>query len=228
MQKVSPDSYAALALPDQWLEDVMQEYEARWICEQTADCRNVIDLGWGSGIVARALRDAGRAVLVVEGSEQNCRAARAAHIACVQELFEEFEPDGRYDCTIASFVLEHVADPIALLKRAHGWTERLVVVVGNAASWHRRLAVQMGLQPTLETLSARDHAVGHYLVYDHRGIQAALGASGWRELRSVGLMLKPLPNAMMAHFDERLIRAMCEVKVPLSQAANIGICCERL
>ena len=48
-------------------------------------------------------------------------------------MFEDYTPPERFDCVIASFILEHVADPVALLKRIHGWTYRLIVVVGNAA-----------------------------------------------------------------------------------------------
>ena len=226
-QKLSPDGYAALALPDQFIEDVMQETEARWLVEQTAAYPRILDLGWGSGIVAKALHAAGRDVLVVEGSEANCKAARAAGIPVVKALFEDYTPAPDFDCVIASFVLEHVADPVALLKRCAEWAPRLIVVIGNANSYHRRLAVAMGLQPRTDTLSARDHAVGHYCVYDRHTIAEQLAEAGWRWMHHRGIMLKPLPNAMMTHFDERLIRAMCDIEIAPQDAANIGIVCER-
>ena len=227
-QKLSPDGYAALALPDQFIEDVMQETEARWLIEQTVDCPRILDLGWGSGIVAKALHAAGRSVLVVEGSKANCAAAQAAGIPVVRALFENYTPAPDFDCVIASFVLEHVADPIALLKRCAEWAPRLIVVIGNAESWHRRLAVAMGLQPRLDTLSARDEAVGHYAVFDRRSMAGLLTDSGWRIMNMRGLMLKTLPNSMMVNFDERLIRAMCEIDVRPEDAANICFVCERV
>ena len=227
MQKLSPDGYAALALPDQFIEDVMQETEARWLIAQTVDCRRILDLGWGSGIVAKALHAAGRDVCVVEGSAANCKLAREAGIPVVHSLFEKFDSYRDFDCVIASFILEHVADPVALLKRCREWAPRLIVVVGNANSYHRRLAVAMGLQPRTDTLSARDEAVGHYCVFDRYSIGGLLSDAGWRWMHHRGIMLKPLPNAMMTHFDERLIRAMCEADVEPKDAANIAITAER-
>ncbi len=228
MQKLSPDAYAALRLPDQHIEDIMQETESRWLVEQTADCPRIVDLGYGSGIVCKALAAAGRDVLVVEGSEQNCIAANNTGIATWHGMFEEFAPKQPFDCVIASFVLEHVADPVALLKRARDWAPRLIAVVGNAESWHRRLAVLMGLQPELSTLSPRDHAVGHYRVYDAKTIMSDLTAAGWVSEAWKGFQLKVLPNAMMTHFDERLIRAMCEIEIHPWEAANIGIPARRV
>lgn len=232
MQKLHPDKYAdaALTLPDTWIEDTMQHVaEVPWLLAQLADCADVIELGWGSGIVARALGAAGKHVRMVDGAKAACAEAQAcAGVYPVRALFEDYEPPIPVDCVIASFVLEHVADPVALLKRARSWAPRLIAVIGNAESWHRRLAVQMQLQPRLDTLSPRDHAVGHYCVYDRHSIAAQLGDAGWRIKTMHGMQFKPLPNAMMQHFDERLLRAMCEVAVRPEDAANIGIVCERV
>ncbi len=227
-QILHPDDYAKLELDDQFIENLMQETEARWLIEQTEGFENVIDLGWGSGIVAKALKAAGRSVVVIEGAEASVDEARRCGIAAVHSLFEDFDPDGAHDCAVASFVLEHIEDPVALLKRMTQWVPRLLVVVGNAQSWHRRLAVKMGIQPELNTLSPRDNAVGHYRVYDFDGIAQDLGQAGWRIKSTRGLMFKPLPNSMMMHFDERLIRAMCEVEIATMDAANMGIVCERV
>lgn len=229
MQKLSPDGYAALALPDQFIEDAMQTVEARWLIEQTRDAPRILDLGWGSGIVAAALAGAGREVTLVEGSASSImEAMKFPGIKPVHSMFENFAPEEPFDCVIASFVLEHVADPLALLKRARAWAPRLIAVIGNAESWHRRLAVAMGLQPELGTLSARDHAVGHYKVYTVDELCGELIEAGWLPLTERGFMFKPLPNAMMQHFDERLLRAMCEIEIEPREAANVGVVCERL
>lgn len=228
MQKLSPDGYAALALPDQWIEDVMQEQEARWLVDQTTYSPRVLDLGFGSGIVAKALQAAGRDVCVVEGAGHSCNEMAMTGIPFVKSLFENYTPHRDFDCVIASFVLEHVADPVELLRRCAQWAPKLLAVVGNAASWHRRLAVKMGMQPLLHTLSPRDHAVGHYRVYDMQTITRDLSLAGWKIVGVKGFMFKPLPNAMMTHFDERLLRAMCEIHIEPRDAANIGFVCERL
>lgn len=228
-QKLAPDAYASLNLPDQWIEDEMQQVEARWLVEQTRRFPRLLDLGWGSGIVAKALAADGREMQLVDGAIVSVQEAnKVPGIYAVHAMFEEFNPLAKFDCVIASFVLEHVVSPVALLKRATAWAPRLIAVVGNSESWHRKLAVRMGLQPAMDTLSARDHAVGHYRVYSFDSIERDLNEAGWKILYARGLMFKPLPNSMMTHFDSRLIRAMCEMPVEPSEAANIGIVCERV
>lgn len=232
MQKIEPKDYAAaaLSLPDVWIEDVLQKHaEVPWLIGATKDCHTVLELGWGSGIVARALKDAGRVVRVVDGAEQFCNDAQAAGIEATHAMFEDFSMLGQEsDCTVASFILEHVADPMTLLKRARAWAPRLIVVVANAESWHRRLAVKMGLQPQLGTLSPRDHAVGHYRVYTPREIEVDLGIAGWAIRERKGLVFKPLPNAITQTLDWKLVQAMAEIEVDYADAGVLGLVCERL
>ena len=221
MQKLPPSEYAKLDLADQWIEDEMQKVETAWIVNAIPHAKKVLELGHGSGIVATALRDAGKEVTIVEGAAEYI--GKIDGVQYVHSMFEDFEPIGGYDCVIASFVLEHVADPVALLKRATRWAPILIAVVGNAESWHRRLAVEMGIQPALESLSARDHAVGHYRVYDRKTIHVDLSDGGWDVKYTTGIMFKPLPNSMLVGLDKNLIRAMCEISVSPMQAANIAI-----
>lgn len=226
MQPVAPDEYAALNLPDQFIEDWMQEKEAQWIVEQTKDYWNILELGYGSGIVTKALRDAGKKVTVIEGSSEFCRRAREAGAYTVHGLFETaITPRVRYDCVIASFILEHVESPVAILRRCREWSDRLIVVIGNANSYHRRLAVQMGLQPELNTLSARDRAVGHLRVYDLSDLDDHLYEAGWERNWCEGFMLKPLPNSMLVNLPPEVVRAMCSIHVRPDDAANIGMVC---
>ena len=208
-------------LPDKHIEDEMQQFEAAWILGELEPGSRVLDLGYGSGIIARALVAAGHRVTVVDGAPFEVEGA-----TCVVSMFENFEPDTKYDAVIASFILEHVDDPVALLKRARQWTEKLIVVCGNAASIHRRLAVKMGLQPSLFTLSARDIAVGHHRVYDIVELMSELGDAGWTVRKTKGLFMKPLPNSMMTGYSVALLRAMNEIELPVEFMANVGMVCE--
>ena len=202
----------------------MQATEASWILEQTAQYDKVLELGWGSGIVARALKDAERHVLVVEGSRESCHVAYHHHgVTAIQSMFEDFEAETKYDCVIASFILEHIADPVGLLKRIRGWTDKLIVVVGNANSYHRQIAVRMGLQPHLDSLSARDVTVGHVRVYDAKTIERDLHEAGWIVTGMRGLGFKPLPNAMLARLRPDIAKTMMQMECASEVAANLFI-----
>jgi hypothetical protein len=209
-------------LPDQHLEDLVQEYEAAWIVQKLAHVNTVLELGYGSGIIANALVKAGKDVTVVDGAPFNVAGA-----TCIESMFEDFTPIHRYGAVIASFVLEHVEDPQLLLRRCRQWAGMLIAVVGNANSIHRQLAVKMGLQANLNDLSARDHAVGHHRVYTLEFLHHHLVSSGWnpRALETKPLFFKPLPNSMMTGFSIPLLRAMNEIadELPIDLAANIGV-----
>lgn len=225
-QLLAPDDYARLNLQDMWLENLMQEVECKWLVEQTKDCNRVLDMGYGEGLTCTALAEAGRQVTMVDGSVEFCaEASLIPGVQAVHSMFEDYTPVGRFDCVIASFVLEHIPEPRKLLERARQWSNRLIVVVGNAKSYHRQLALKMGLQPRLDSLSQRDIAVGHYFVYSRQHIYNDLLATGWIPQIERGIMFKPLPNSILQTLDPRVIRAMCELDVPPDVAANVGIVC---
>ena len=141
-------------------------------------------------------------------------------------LFEDFESERDYDTVVASHVLEHVPDPVALLKKLRKWSKRLIVLVPNAQSWHRKLAKQMGLIKSLHELSPRDIIEGHVRVYDKQTLDIDLSLAGWEAKKWRGFFLKTLPNSMMLGHSPELIRAMNEIYVRPCDAANIGVICE--
>src|SRR6201999_2092727 len=99
----------------------------------------------------------------------------------VNSLFETFRPEGTFDAIIMEHVLEHVEDPVAILRLATPWLAPdgvIVVGVPNADSFHRLAAVKMGLLADVHELNARDHEVGHRRVYDWDGLRADIAAAG--------------------------------------------------
>jgi hypothetical protein len=218
---ITPEEYKNLKLPDQWIEDLMQEYETKWIMDKLDKCNTVLELGYGSGIIANALVKDGKSVTVVDGAPCHVNGAQ-----CIVSMFEDYAPPMRYGCVIASFVLEHVENPLGLLRKMQNWGNRLIVVGGNAGSIHRRLAVQMGIQDRLDSLSARDEAVGHYRVYDIPTLRGQIEEAGWKIRDEKGFFIKPLPNSMMTGFSVPLLRAMNEIELPLEYMANVGFYCE--
>ena len=223
MALITPEQYASLSLKDQFLEDWAQTKEIEWLLETTTEGESVIEMGWGSGLIAQALFDAGRAIVVVEGSAYFCDTATNFGIPNRHSMFEDYMPEGRYDCVIASFILEHIADPVGLLKRIRGWTDKLIVVVGNANSYHRQIAVKMGLQPHLDSLSERDKTVGHVRVYSKDTIYGDLLAAGWVPCQRRGLGFKPLPNSMLAQLPPDVAKTMMQMEVQPDIAANMFI-----
>ena len=111
---------------------------------------------------------------IVDGSGYLLRHAEAtygAKVACYESLFENFTPpDGkRFQTVIATHVLEHVYEPVQVLRHCHEWLApggRMIVIVPNATSIHRRLGVKMGTLQTVYDFTERDVQLGHQRVYD--------------------------------------------------------------
>ncbi len=113
----------------------------------------VLDVGSGAGANAREIRRlAPEATLV--GIEPDARAAALARSAC-DDVFEgtleawlELAEDRRFDLVVLSCVIEHVADPLRLLRRLaeHPGTRAAawLVSVPNYAVWYNRLRTLAG------------------------------------------------------------------------------------
>jgi 2-polyprenyl-3-methyl-5-hydroxy-6-metoxy-1,4-benzoquinol methylase len=230
LERIAQDYHASAAVPDIHIENLCQEYFIGWLLEQVPRGARVLELGYGDGLVTAALAGADCRLTVVEGAKALVERSRARHpqVATVHSLFEEFEPPSAFDLVVASHVLEHVDDPRAVLRRMAGWlagSGKIVVVVPNRNSLHRQLAVIMGLQPQLDTLSKRDLMVGHQRVYSLEGLLHDMAETGLRCDEVRGFFLKVLPNSMMLDYTEELLRALNAISasLPAELMANIAV-----
>jgi 2-polyprenyl-3-methyl-5-hydroxy-6-metoxy-1,4-benzoquinol methylase len=235
LDRIAAEYHTSTDVPDKHIEDLCQRYCGEWILQALGPAQRVLELGYGEGIITRMVLETGRQLTVIEGAKllhealvvQFGSAATAVHA-----LFEEFTPHTRFDAVIASHVLEHVDDPVALLRRMRTWLTpggRLIVVVPNKESLHRRLAVLMKLQPKLDSLGARDKLVGHQRVYSHETLATDLKAGGFEVAEATGFFLKPVANSMMLDYSPELLAAMNEIgsQLPKELLANIGVVATR-
>lgn len=231
LDEIARDYHANPEVPDKHIEDLSQHYAGAWILQALGPARRVLEMGYGEGIITRMLAEDGRQLSVVEGSAALHARIRARHgerVEAVHALFEDYTPAMPFDAVVASHILEHVEDPVALLKRVRSWLAhdgRLIIIVPNSQSLHRRLAVIMGLQPELDSLSGRDQLVGHRRVYSLAMLQEHLLAAGFEAVETRGFFLKPLANSMMLDYSPQLLAAMNEVstQMPAELLANIGV-----
>ena len=71
----------------------------------------------------------------------------------------EYETEQRFDSIFIVHVLEHLIDPVTVLKRAGELLApggRLFLIVPNGAAASRQIAVKMQILPTLASLSEAD------------------------------------------------------------------------
>ena len=230
LDRYARDYYLSDAIEDIDIEERAQRLSAPRVAAAVGDARRVVDMGYGTGEMARELLGRGLDAEVVEGSPLLAARARAAHPDLVvhEAMFEDFAPGPLYDAVLALHVMEHVDRPRDLMAHVRGWLRpggSVVVVVPNRESLHRRLAVRMGIQERLDDLSPRDHLVGHLRVYGLDTLAADLEGAGFRVQERFGFTLKCVPNSMMLDWPPDLMDALTAIspELPPELTANIGI-----
>lgn len=172
-----------------------------------------LELGPAEGIMTEILSQNFLSLTLVDGSEQFCERLRVRFpdAEVVHSLFEDFNTDRQFDAIVLGHVLEHVAEPQALLAAARDWLSEegaLYAAVPNARSLHRQAAVLMGLLGNERELNATDEHHGHRRVYDPESFRHDVTAAGLEVKVFGGYWLKPLSNAQIDEtFTPEMIRA---------------------
>lgn len=184
-----------------------------------------LELGPAGGAMTRRLAERFDTLTVVDASAAYVRAAtRVPGVEGHVALFEEFESPIRFDTVVMAHVLEHVFDPVAILARSRSWLApggRVIVVVPNADSLHRRLGVKLGLLSRVDELNDQDRSVGHRRVYRRELLDAHTAAAGFETAAKGGVFLKLLSNQQMEGFgDEALVDAMFALGADLPQLCS--------
>lgn len=175
--------------------------------------RRVIELGYTDRGWTDALRAKGVDLTVIEGSGVAVVYAKKKYADTLDikhMLFEEYVPDKPVDTVVMSCILEHVLDPVSLLKKIKEWLSpdgRLVIIVPNKYSLHRRIGHSLKMIKTYEELSPNDIEVGHQRHYDVDLMLDHLVSAGFAGRFEKGIFLKPLSSDKMMNWDRELLWA---------------------
>jgi SAM-dependent methyltransferase len=166
---------------------------------------NCLELGPAEGMMTGILYDAFENLTVVEGAKTFCDdlKLRFPNANIIHSLFEEFTSHTCFDTIILGHVLEHVENPVEILKKAKEWLSPNGVIcaaVPNARSLHRQAAVIMGLLPTEFSLNETDIHHGHRRVYTPETFRADFALAGLKVKHFGGYWLKPLSNAQIEQY----------------------------
>lgn len=162
---------------------------------------NVLELGCFRGDFTRRLLREFNDVTCVEASNEAVLATRerlggAAKV--IHGTFETLELDERYQNIVMTHVLEHLDDPVAVLRRidrewlAEGGRFFLVCPNANAAS--RQIAVKMGLISHNAAVTPAEREHGHRCTYSLDTLERDARSAGLRVLHRSGIFFKALAN----------------------------------
>ncbi len=159
-----------------------------------------LEMGCYLGDVTEMLAARYADLTVLEASGELVSAAQkrlGARARFLQGTFETFDVTERFDAIFLMHTLEHLDDPVLVLRRAGGWLNdngRLFVVVPNANAPSRQIAVQMGLIPFNSAVTDAEREHGHRRTYSLDTLERDVVGAGLRIVQRGGVFFKPLAN----------------------------------
>jgi SAM-dependent methyltransferase len=150
----------------------------------------------------------------------------------VNGYFESYDLDrrDRVLCVLGNHVLEHVDDPVEVLKKTRTWLlpdGLAIFTVPNATSLHRRIGVEMGMLKRVTDPSEQDRVTGHQRVFDAARLHADIAEAGFVVLEEGGFNLKLVSQAQMTGWPESLHDAIYRVsrRCPAELCSNLYVVC---
>ena len=162
---------------------------------------NVLELGSFQGDFTKRLLHFSNDITCVEASGNAIAKAKERLQASVNfhnATFEEVDLPSRYNNIILTHVLEHLDDPVGILKRlCDEWlTEdgRLFLACPNANAPSRQIAVKMGLISHNSAVTPAEQAHGHRITYTLDTLERDVTAAGLAPMHRTGVFFKALAN----------------------------------
>jgi SAM-dependent methyltransferase len=134
---------------------------------------------------------------LIEDAKQNVGAAAGKKLCFIHNYFETATLDGEFDAIFLMHTLEHLDDPIPVLKRINDWlspTGRLFLVVPNANAPSRQIAVKMGLISHNSAVTEGEATHGHRCTYTLDTLERDARLGGLNILHRGGVFFKPFAN----------------------------------
>lgn len=161
-------------LPSQWKKGALMQVDllARYLRPQA----KILEIGCGVGILLKEFSRRGFDVFGIEPSKTASESARQSGLNVIQGYFPDTIVQGLFDAIIMSHVLEHIQEPIGLLKHvSHLAPGGYVLLVQT--NWR-------GLMPRIYKEKwyawVPEH---HYWHFTPKGFQAILKLFNWRIIK---------------------------------------------
>lgn len=180
--------------------DVMHPYMIRSF-EPFFRAGSLLELGSFKGDFTRRFLNHFDDITCVEASSEAITEAERTlgnQVTYVHSLFESAVLSRRYDNIVLTHVLEHLDDPIRVLKRVNDeWLAeggRFFLVCPNANAPSRQIAVKMGIISHNAAVTPAEAKHGHRCTYSLDTLERDAVAAGLKVVYRSGIFFKALAN----------------------------------
>lgn len=161
---------------------------------------NMLELGSHKGTFTKRLMPHFSDITCVEASDAAIDEARRSlpGLTYFNAMFERVQLPRRYDNIVMTHVLEHVDDPVQVLRRVNDeWLADggcFFLACPNANAPSRQIAVKMGLISHNAAVTPAEAAHGHRCTYSLDTLERDAAAAGLKVLHRSGIFFKALAN----------------------------------
>jgi 2-polyprenyl-3-methyl-5-hydroxy-6-metoxy-1,4-benzoquinol methylase len=209
---------------DRWYTDATARAIGRWIRPDDT----VLELGCATGRMSAAFADRGAVVTGVDLALPYLERARARALpgaTFIEADIVDVVVPGSFDHVMMANVVHEVPEPAALFAVAArhvapgGYVH---VSLQNPSSIHRMLGYEMGLIDGLDEVSERGRRYSTIRILDAAELEQLGRAAGLEPIHREGVMLKPLPNALMAELPDAVLEGLVAVARHYSDIAAMN------
>ncbi len=180
--------------------DVMHRYMIRTF-EPFFRNGSLLELGSFKGEFTRRLLAHFDDVTCVEASDlaiEESKRQLGDKVKFIHSIFEAATLPKQYDNIVMTHVLEHIDDPVQVLKRINDeWLAdggRLFLVCPNANAPSRQIAAKMGLISHNSAITPAEREHGHQITYSLDTLEKDARAAGLNVVFRTGIFFKALAN----------------------------------
>ena len=162
---------------------------------------SLLELGSFKGEFTKRLLPYFEDITCIEASDlamQEAKDQLGDRVSFVNELFENATLPSHYDNIVMTHVLEHLDDPISVLKRVNDeWLTpdgKFCLVCPNANAPSRQIAVKMGLISHNSAVTPAEAEHGHHVTYSLDTLERDVVAAGLKVIHRSGIFFKALAN----------------------------------
>ena len=162
---------------------------------------NLLELGSAMGLFTKRFLPYFEDITCVEASEEAINIAKEklkSKVKIIHSLFEDVSLPNQYDNIVMTHVLEHLDDPVAVLKRVRNeWLSecgRFFLICPNANAPSRQIAVKMGLISHNQAVTEAEKLHGHKITYTLDTLERDAKAAGLKIVYRTGIFFKALAN----------------------------------
>lgn len=162
---------------------------------------DVLELGCFMGKFTQRLQEYFSNITCIEASDEVIIEAKKilrSDIKIINSTFEDVQLTKKYTNIIMTHVLEHIDDPIRVLKRIKNeWLSdegKFFLVCPNANAPSRQIAVKMGLISHNAAVTPAEEKHGHKITYTFDTLEREVKSAGLNVVYRSGIFFKALAN----------------------------------